>query len=791
MSKQIRVGLLVSWAAATAAVWPGSAAYAAPKAQLSLLPSVEAVVPGQPFDVAIRFHLESGWHIYWQNSGDAGLPPSIRWTLPEGFTAGELQFPVPKRHVSPGDIVTNVIGGEPVLVVKVTPPAALEAGTVKLVAAVGYLVCEKACLREDATLSLDLPVQAAGSAKPANTEVFERARRTGPKETSRYVTIKPSVKPDQLSPGTKFDFFIAVEINDGFHIQSNQPAAPSFIPSDVFVERRDGVRLSRPIFPEGKVRPDKFLGKLSEYNGHITVRIPGEVDASRSPGPIRIAGIFTYQACDEKGNCFPPDAVSFSLNSGNADATPVDVTRPGAGAVASPSTPASGSLGEKSGIEGILGRFGTIGLLFGCFLYGLFINATPCVLPLLSIKVLGFVHQAHESRRRTLALGLAFGAGVMVFFVLLGLLAAGLLTEHRYNILQIPAAVIGLGAVVMGMGLSMLGVFTLQPPSAAVHLEAHISQEGMAASFGKGALAPVLGLACTGPLLAGAFGWATQQPAKTAIAAFLFMGLGMASPYMLLSARPNWLGFLPKPGPWMITFERIMGFLLLAMVIWLLHPLVVQIGVTGLEWTLVFLVFVGLACWVLGQVRFDMSAARRWALRGLAIGVVVLVGGVIYEGIFPLNEAVAAAKAERDAKAACANGESPIEVTGLAWRPWSKAAVEDTVRAGKLVFVDFTAAYCTQCRINKIVAINTPEFVERIKALDAVTYQGDFSIRDEAIENELQRHGRGGVPLNLIYPPGKPETPIVLDTELTKAYLLRKLDEASVSRSASATTVGS
>ena len=784
MNTRVRVGLIVSLVTAAAAVWPGSAAYAAAKAQVSLLPSVETVVPGQPFDVAIRFQLESGWHIYWQNSGDSGLPPSVRWTLPEGFSVGELQFPTPKRQVSPGDIITNILDGEPVLVVKVTPPAVLKEGSVKLGAAVGYLVCEKACLREDATLSLDLPVQSAGAAKPSNAEVFERAKRAMPKATSKYVTVTPSARPDQLSPGTKFDFLMTVDIASGHHVQSNKPSSPLLIPSDVFVQRQEGVRFSRAVFPEGKVRPDKYLGKLSEYDGRITVRIPGEVDSSRNEGPIRIAGVFSYQACDEEGHCFPPDAVSFSLTSGSADATPVETARPASSAAASPpSTPVAGSLGDKSGIEGFLGRFGLVGLLIGCFLYGLFINATPCVLPLLSIKVLGFVHQAHESRRRTLALGLSFGAGVMLFFVILGLLAAA-----GTNILQFPEAVIGLGMVVMAMGLSMLGVFTLQPPTAAVNLEAGIRKEGPLSSFGKGALAPVLGLACTGPLLAGAFGWATQQQPHIAVSAFLFMGLGMSSPYMLLGANPHWLSFLPKPGEWMITFERIMGFLLLAMVIWLLHPLVVQIGVTGLEWTLVFLVFVGLACWVLGQVRFDMSAARRWAFRGGAVGLVVLVGGVIYQGVFPLREAVAAARAERDALANCDNGESFGKIH---WRPWSEQAVEETVRSGAPAFVDFTAAYCTQCRINKIVAINTTEVAEKLKALGVATFQGDFSSGDADIFAALQKHGRAGLPLNLIYPAGKPEAPIVLDTELTKAYLLRKLDEASISRSASSATVGS
>jgi thiol:disulfide interchange protein DsbD len=257
---------------------------------------------------------------------------------------------------------------------------------------------------------------------------------------------------------------------------------------------------------------------------------------------------------------------------------------------------------------------------------------------------------------------------------------------------------------------------------------------------------------------------------------------------MLLGANPHWLSFLPKPGEWMITFERIMGFLLLAMVIWLLHPLVVQIGVTGLEWTLVFLVFVGLACWVLGQVRFDMSAARRWGYRLGAVALVVLAGGVIYEGMFPLDEAVAAARAERDALANCANGESSGKIT---WRSWSEQAVEEAVRAGTPVFVDFTAAYCTQCRINKSAAINTLEVIEKLKTLGVATFQGDFTSGDSDVFSALQKHGRAGVPLNLIYPAGRPDAPIVLDTELTKSYLLQKLDEASISRSASSATLGS
>jgi thiol:disulfide interchange protein DsbD len=396
----------------------------------------------------------------------------------------------------------------------------------------------------------------------------------------------------------------------------------------------------------------------------------------------------------------------------------------------------------------------------------LFINATPCVLPVLSIKVLGFVQQARESRGRTLMLGLAFGVGVMIFFVLLGLLAAS-----GRNILQYPIAVIALGAIVMALALNMLGVYTLQAPDAASKLEAKIGQEGVAASFGKGALAPVLGFACTGPLMAGMFGFAAKQEPGVAIAAFLVTGLGMASPYVLLGANPNWLGFLPRPGQWMITFERIMGFLLLGMVIWLIHPLITHIGATGFEWTLVFLVVVALSCWLLGQVQITMPARKRWSYRGGAAGMVVLSWAVIFGMVYPLSEA--------QGGHTYAGGNDWSK--GVPWRPWT---VEEAVRSGKTVFVDFTAAWCTVCKQNKGRAINTPEVLARMEEYGVIPMQGDWTGRGPEIAAMLAKYDRAGVPLNLIFPAGRPDEPIVLTPNLTKQYLLDKLEEAGPSRDA-------
>jgi len=782
---------------------------AAPKASVSLVPSVEGIVPGVPFEVGVRFELDENWHIYWVNSGDSGLPPRITWKFPEGFTQGEVVFPIPKRHHSPGDIVTNILPGKPMLVTKVTPPSTISEKQVTLGAEVAYLVCNDKCLREQAHVGFDLPVLQPGSeAPPANKKLFKRARRAAPKASSKYLTVVAEGSPKILSPGSAFELVLTIDIKRGYHIQSNKPTMPSLIAADLFLEPTKGVEFGAPIYPKAHLRSVPHLGKLSEFEGKIKVRIPATVDAEITGGPLKVGGVLRYQACTNKGSCMPPDGVAFHWTSsvkGSGNAAPIPAEKLAAGDAAPErsstsapeasddkipvaaggenhgdvtATPAPtdsalepGTSANDDDLESFLKRLGPVGLLFGCFLYGLFINATPCVLPLLSIKVLGFVQQAHESRRRTMMLGLSFGAGVLVFFVLLGLLAA-----QGKNILQFPTAIIVLGGIVMALSLSMLGVFTLQAPATAATLEAKIGQEGLGASFGKGALAPVLGFACTGPMLAGAWGWATQQPPQMATLAFLFTGLGMASPYMLLGANPNWLSFLPKPGNWMITFERVMGFLLLAMVIWLIHPLIIQIGPEGLEWTLGFYVALAMGCWLWGKVQFTMPAGQRWRYRGGALALIAISALMIYGWIYPLGPAIKRARADL---LAGTHGGSAASPNGIAWRRWTPEAVEEVVRSGRVAFVDFTAAYCTVCKVNKKVAVNTKEFAEKVQEIGAVTFRGDFTFGDPDIFEELEKHGRGGVPLNLIYPAGRPDAPLVLRPQLTKSYLLEKLDEAA------------
>lgn len=788
----------LSVAGVACAANPGLAVEA--KGTVKLLAARSGVVPGEPLDLALAFELAEGWHIYWRDPGDSGGPPTVTWKLPDGFSAGPLGFPGPKRQVDDvGGIrlSTNILEGFPIITTQVSTPARVDAKEVTLEAEVAWLICRELCVREKATVSLTLPVMQ--EAQPANEAVFARAARSHPRPEGKgtNVTVSAEVQPAAVRADTPADLLVRLRMDDAVHIQSNRPKVPGLIATDVFVDVPDQVKVGDPAYPEPLERQEKLLGTLSEFAGDVTVRIPITLQSGYSGDEVKLTGVVLYQACNSRTNqCFPPEYVAWEARArvGGPGAAPAEADAAGAVSAAREeppvadapapvrdATPEAAAYDSGGSLERFLGRFGVVGLLIGCFLYGLGLNATPCVFPLLSIKIIGFVQQARQSRGRSLVLAAAFAAGVLLFFVILGFLAA-----QGMNILQNPVAVIALGAVVVVLALSLFGVYTLQAPAAAAKLEGSIRQEGIAASFGKGSLAPVLGFACTGPFMAGMFGWAARQEASLAFGAFLFAGVGMASPYVLLGANPKWLGFLPRPGNWMITFERLMGFLLLGMVLWLIYPLVHQIGATGLLWTLAFYVALALACWVLGRVNLSMSDARRWGYRLTAAGIAALAVAIIYGWAHPIADTRAeqqAIRAELSALRAGVAAGAAVTDDRITWRPWSPEAVEQTVRSGRTVFVDFTAAYCTTCKQNKALAIDTPNSRRKMQELGVVPFQGDYTDGDPRIRDILGRHNRLGVPLNLIYPAGRPDAPIELPIVLTEDAVLSKLEEAGPSRS--------
>lgn len=259
-------------------------------------------------------------------------------------------------------------------------------------------------------------------------------------------------------------------------------------------------------------------------------------------------------------------------------------------------------------------------VLLGGFLGGLILNVMPCVLPVISIKILSFVQQSGEDPKRVFRLGLAFCAGIMVWFWAFAALSATGDLPWQY-----PQVVIALGAVLFVFSLNLFGVFELVLPGAAVgQLGALAGREGYSGAFLKGLLATLLGTACTAPFLAGAMAYALTQPAWIVFLVFSAAGVGMGFPYLLLSAKPAWLKFIPKPGPWMVRFKQAAGFVLLGTVVWLLWVLADQLDGKGVVWTVAFFGFLGLGAWMLGMIRPTWQTSGRATMWTASVAVAVL-----------------------------------------------------------------------------------------------------------------------------------------------------------------------
>jgi thiol:disulfide interchange protein len=258
--------------------------------------------------------------------------------------------------------------------------------------------------------------------------------------------------------------------------------------------------------------------------------------------------------------------------------------------------------------------------LLGGFLGGLILNVMPCVLPVISIKIISFVQQAGEDPRRVLRLGLAFSAGIMVWFWAFAWLGTRGQVPWQY-----PEVVVALGSILFVLALNLFGVFEVMLPGAAAGtLDSLASREGYLGAFLKGLLATLLGTACTAPFLAGAFLYALTQPAWVVFLVYTAAGVGMAVPYLLLSAKPAWLRFIPKPGPWMVTFKQAAGFVLLGTVVWLLTILSAQIEARGVVWTVAFWGFLGLATWMFGKAKPTWEPGRKTAMLVASLAVAVL-----------------------------------------------------------------------------------------------------------------------------------------------------------------------
>ena len=694
-------------------------AWAAAKTQASLVVGSEVARPGETVWVGVHLRMAPRWHTYWRNAGESGSPTTIEWTLPAGVKAGEILWPVPETFKS-GGMVTYVYHDQTVLLIPLTLDSTVPAGRLELKAKVSWLECEELCVPGKGQVAASLTV--GPDSKPsADAPMIEAWRqklpRTNPGLGARAFWEKEAVGDERpvviewaASPGVSGDFLPLA--SETFDVSGETKSLPA---------------------EAGKIRLRKVVKKLE------------------GGWPTDLAGVVTQKSGDQTAAF----EVRLPLGSDAGDSTP----KPTAALSASGSSQPARSL---------------IGMLGLAFFGGLILNIMPCVLPVIALKILGFVQQSKAAPRQVAQLGFIYTLGVLAsFLVLAGLIIAvqqaGRAASWGMQF-QNPQFVIVMTTLVTLVALNLFGVFEVTLGGVAMGAAGELaSKEGNSGAFFNGVLATALATPCTAPFLTVALGFAFAQPAQIIVLMFLVMGLGLAAPYLFLSWFPQFLKVLPRPGAWMEKFKIAMGFPMLATALWLLTLTVPHFGTGGPLWVGLFLIGLALAVWVWGE--FVQKGAKR---KGLAMLASLLILGLGYG--YGLEKEL---RWRSPAKLAAREGSLRQEPGGIEWQTWSAEALEKARAEGRPVLVDFTADWCVTCQANKRSSLEIASVRAKLKEINAVALLGDYTLEDEKIARELKRFDRAGVPLVLVYPKNPIQPPVVLPALLTPGIVLDALDKAN------------
>ncbi len=404
-------------------------------------------------------------------------------------------------------------------------------------------------------------------------------------------------------------------------------------------------------------------------------------------------------------------------------------------------------------------------LFFG-FLGGFILNLMPCVLPVISLKIFGFIKHAGMDRRGVFRNGIAFISGIFVWFVGLAILLIALKSAgHQITWaaqFTNPYFVLALSVIVLVFALDLFGVFEISLPQALMHRMLHSStREGEAGSFFQGLFATALATPCTAPFLGTAIGFSFTQSPLIILLMFLAVAAGMSAPYFVLSAQPAWMKFVPQPGPWMVHVKQFMGFLLLATLLFLIYVLGAQRGLDGAIWASCFLLLIAIACWMKGAFVVPTASAAK---RGIVLVLMLLI--LIGSGFYFIGIRFRASTPDL------------VQAEQGGWQPFTPDRLQSERDQGHAVFIDFTAAWCLTCKFNEKAVLENSDIRGAFQRHNVVKLKADWTNGDPTITKLLQQFGRPGVPLYVLYP-GKSQEPFVFPELLTKNILLEKLETIS------------
>ena len=671
--------------------------------------------------VGLQLAHQPQWHTYWKNSGDSGLPTQLQWTLPVGVLAGDIAWPAPHK-IRIGNLANYGYEGTVLLAVPLTITPAFKPSLlnnnldIKLKAQ--WLVCKQECIPEEGDFALSIPTKGSTA---LNAAAFQAAWQAQPKPLIGNVAgAIPSSRA--LIAGNDLTFEV----------------------QGLPVELR-GKTLE--LFPEiSEVLENNAVGKQAWQGAVWRISLPLSAQRSASPANLPVVLRLADQAAGPSaGAAWRTELPVVGTWAKVAAAATVS---PGLAAALT----ANAATAQNANLSAAPVNLTLWAALLGALLGGLILNLMPCVFPVLALKVVAFTqqsaqHASHGDRALHRQSGIAYLAGVVLSFVALGALFLGLRAGGEQLgwgfQLQNPAVVAGLATLFTVIGLNLAGLFEFGSvlPSSLVTARA---KHPMIDSFLSGMLAVAVASPCTAPFMGASLGFALGLPAVEALLIFATIGVGMALPFVAASFIPAVARALPRPGAWMDTFKKFMAFPMFATVVWLVWVLGQQSGIDGAGALLMLLVALTMVLWA-----FSLQGRSRLWFTIISIAVLAYLTPAI--GVNVIKNADVESQTTRMTQTAQA---------GERWQAWEPGRVEQLLAEGKPVFVDFTAAWCVTCQYNKKITLSKPEVLADFDAKKVQLLRADWTRRDPAISAALAQLGRSGVPVYVVYAPGK--APVVL-----------------------------
>lgn len=634
--------------------------------EVSIISQKDSVAPGQSFFIGLKQKMAPNWHTYWRNPGDVGDATRIEWQAPKGIEFGKIMWAAPQK-LPYASFINYGYGDEVILPIEVKIPQGLS-GPQNIIANINWLECNDVCVPGEAKINFTINIGADKDS--AQKDEIDNAIAKLPKPLNGKSTFNKGqetiffgfMPSEKLNP--KSAYFYPYELDGGALIDHAKPQILQF--GDKGFSLEIPVSLSLP-----EKLPNPIGGVLEIQNGTESqyYEISANQDAQKTAG--------TY---------------------GKQPSAPLDIKK------------ALGAIG-----------FAILG--------GIILNFMPCVFPVLAMKILGLTKIAHGHEREAKQYGNFYAIGILTTFTILGGLLF-VLKELGSAIgwgfqLQDPSFLLFMIAILIGLGLNLLGLFEIGTSLQSVG-SGLASQSGNRGAFFSGALAVMVASPCTAPFMGSALGFAITQSPIIGLLVFLGLGFGMALPFLLLTYFPKLLSKLPKPGAWMDKLKKVLSIPMFLTAIWLIWVLSSVTSISKLLMA-VILIFAGaFSVFAIQKIKLPNSGKfAPFMLIFYLFLAMVYVRPSEYKGY----------------------------VGNIAYldKAWSDEKVQSELASGKKVFVNFTADWCITCKVNENAVFKNPKVIKAMKDANITYLVADWTKKDEKIARALSSHGRVGVPLYLIY----------------------------------------